>query len=181
MRRFLSSVLVAYALAAPAHAAPRNTAYPAMETTMPSAMTGAALSAVDFFKQTAPSIYLIVAAKDDDALKHRKDVFEGSAVAITMFRELGPTLTGLMVAGRVGASIAAEIGTMKVGLDWILDAGHFRFHLWPPNAKSAREPLVKLTSAVASASSSPSSLVPPRDRNAPRRLDYGTGREALKC
>jgi phospholipid/cholesterol/gamma-HCH transport system permease protein len=31
-----------------------------------------------------------------------------------MFRELGPVLTGLMVAGRVGASIAAEIGTMKV-------------------------------------------------------------------
>ncbi len=28
--------------------------------------------------------------------------------------ELGPVLTGLMVAGRVGASIAAEIGTMKV-------------------------------------------------------------------
>jgi phospholipid/cholesterol/gamma-HCH transport system permease protein len=38
----------------------------------------------------------------------------GSVVAVAMFRELGPTLTGLMVAGRVGASIAAEIGTMKV-------------------------------------------------------------------
>src|SRR5688572_29008736 len=31
-----------------------------------------------------------------------------------MFRELGPVLTGLMVAGRVGAAIAAELGTMKV-------------------------------------------------------------------
>lgn len=31
-----------------------------------------------------------------------------------MFRELGPVLAGLMVAGRVGAAIAAEIGTMKV-------------------------------------------------------------------
>ena len=38
----------------------------------------------------------------------------GSVVAVSMFRELGPVLTGLMVAGRVGASIAAEIGTMKV-------------------------------------------------------------------
>jgi phospholipid/cholesterol/gamma-HCH transport system permease protein len=38
----------------------------------------------------------------------------GSVVSVSMFRELGPVLTGLMVAGRVGASIAAEIGTMKV-------------------------------------------------------------------
>ena len=38
----------------------------------------------------------------------------GSVVAVAMFRELGPVLTGLMVSGRVGAAIAAEIGTMKV-------------------------------------------------------------------
>ncbi len=38
----------------------------------------------------------------------------GSVVSVALFRELGPTLTGLMVAGRAGASIAAEIGTMKV-------------------------------------------------------------------
>jgi len=38
----------------------------------------------------------------------------GSVVALSLFRELGPVLTGLMVAGRVGAAIAAEIGTMKV-------------------------------------------------------------------
>jgi phospholipid/cholesterol/gamma-HCH transport system permease protein len=31
-----------------------------------------------------------------------------------MCSELGPVLTGLMVAGRVGAAIAAEIGTMRV-------------------------------------------------------------------
>ena len=37
-----------------------------------------------------------------------------SVVAIAMVRELGPVLGGLMVAGRVGAAIAAEIGTMKV-------------------------------------------------------------------
>jgi phospholipid/cholesterol/gamma-HCH transport system permease protein len=37
-----------------------------------------------------------------------------SIVAIGMVRELGPVLAGLMVAGRVAASIAAEIGTMKV-------------------------------------------------------------------
>lgn len=38
----------------------------------------------------------------------------GAVVSISMCRELGPVLTGLMVAGRVGASMAAEIGTMKV-------------------------------------------------------------------
>ena len=38
----------------------------------------------------------------------------GSIVSVSLFRELGPVLTGLMVAGRVGAAMAAEIGTMKV-------------------------------------------------------------------
>ncbi|MBE1236341.1 ABC transporter permease [Phaeovibrio sulfidiphilus] len=35
-------------------------------------------------------------------------------VAWGMTRELGPVLAGLMVAGRIGAAMAAEIGTMKV-------------------------------------------------------------------
>ena len=44
---------------------------------------------------------------------HAED-FVGSAVAIAMLRELSPVLVGLMVAGRVGSSMAAEIGTMRV-------------------------------------------------------------------
>jgi phospholipid/cholesterol/gamma-HCH transport system permease protein len=35
-------------------------------------------------------------------------------VVLSMTRELGPVLAGLMVAGRVGASMAAELGTMRV-------------------------------------------------------------------
>ncbi len=35
-------------------------------------------------------------------------------VVLGMTRELGPVIAGLMVAGRIGASIAAEIGTMRV-------------------------------------------------------------------
>jgi phospholipid/cholesterol/gamma-HCH transport system permease protein len=35
-------------------------------------------------------------------------------VIVSITRELGPVLAGLMVAGRVGASMAAEIGTMRV-------------------------------------------------------------------
>ena len=37
-----------------------------------------------------------------------------AVVSVSMCRELGPVLTGLMVAGRVGAAIAAELGTMRV-------------------------------------------------------------------
>jgi phospholipid/cholesterol/gamma-HCH transport system permease protein len=40
--------------------------------------------------------------------------FVASVVALAMVRELSPVLVGLMVAGRVGSSMAAEIGTMKV-------------------------------------------------------------------
>src|SRR3984885_15097712 len=35
-------------------------------------------------------------------------------VVLGMTRELGPVIAGLMVAGRIGAAIAAEIGTMRV-------------------------------------------------------------------
>src|SRR5581483_2287484 len=35
-------------------------------------------------------------------------------VVVSLTRELGPVLAGLMVAGRIGASMAAEIGTMRV-------------------------------------------------------------------
>lgn len=38
----------------------------------------------------------------------------GATVGKAVFIELGPVLTALVVAGRVGASIAAELGTMKV-------------------------------------------------------------------
>jgi phospholipid/cholesterol/gamma-HCH transport system permease protein len=38
----------------------------------------------------------------------------GALVSVAMLRELGPSVTALMLAGRVGAAMAAEIGTMKV-------------------------------------------------------------------
>ncbi len=37
-----------------------------------------------------------------------------NVVVISITRELGPVLAGLMVAGRIGAAFAAEIGTMRV-------------------------------------------------------------------
>ena len=38
----------------------------------------------------------------------------GALVSVALCRELGPVLTALMVSGRVGAAMSAEIGTMKV-------------------------------------------------------------------
>src|SRR5690349_24224005 len=38
----------------------------------------------------------------------------GTAVAITLVRELGPALTALMVAGRNSSGMASELGSMKV-------------------------------------------------------------------
>ena len=37
-----------------------------------------------------------------------------SVVSLSMTREIGPVLTGMMVAGRVGSAMAAEIGSMRV-------------------------------------------------------------------
>jgi phospholipid/cholesterol/gamma-HCH transport system permease protein len=40
--------------------------------------------------------------------------FTGSAVALSLIRELGPVLTALMVTGRAGSAITAEIGIMRI-------------------------------------------------------------------
>jgi phospholipid/cholesterol/gamma-HCH transport system permease protein len=49
-----------------------------------------------------------------DKLMAGSSIFIGSAVSISMLRELCPVLTALLLAGRVGSAIAAEIGTMRV-------------------------------------------------------------------
>lgn len=58
-----------------------------------------------------------------------------SVVVLSITRELGPVLAGLMLAGRVGAAIAAEIGTMKVTeqIDalYTLGANPFKFLILP--------------------------------------------------
>lgn len=58
-----------------------------------------------------------------------------TVVVLSMTRELGPVLAGLMVAGRIGASIAAEIGTMRVTeqIDALitLSANPFRYLVFP--------------------------------------------------
>lgn len=41
-------------------------------------------------------------------------IYTGALVNVSMARELGPVVTAIVIAGRVGASITAELGTMKV-------------------------------------------------------------------
>jgi S1-C subfamily serine protease len=83
LARFFLSLVIAGIAFGSAHAASRTASYPALETVMPAPRTGAILPAIDIFKQTSPSIYLIVAAKDDAAMKRGRSIYEGSAVAIT--------------------------------------------------------------------------------------------------
>lgn len=56
-------------------------------------------------------------------------------VVLSMTRELGPVLAGLMVAGRVGAAMAAELGTMRVTeqIDALttLSTDPFRYLIFP--------------------------------------------------
>jgi len=47
--------------------------------------------------------------------KFGADVFVANLVGLSLTRELGPLMTGIVLAGRSGAAIAAELGTMKVG------------------------------------------------------------------
>jgi len=59
----------------------------------------------------------------------------GLVVSMSVVRELGPVLVGLMVAGRIGASFAAELGTMRVTeqIDalWTLSTDPVRYLIIP--------------------------------------------------
>lgn len=47
-------------------------------------------------------------------VKFGSETVLGTAVALSLIRELGPVLTALMVTGRAGSSMAAEIGIMRI-------------------------------------------------------------------
>ncbi|MCA8996723.1 MAG: ABC transporter permease [Planctomycetaceae bacterium] len=56
---------------------------------------------------------LAVHAYEQFALMHMETQL-GTVVNVTLLKELGPVLAALMLAGRVGSSMAAELGTMRV-------------------------------------------------------------------
>jgi phospholipid/cholesterol/gamma-HCH transport system permease protein len=59
----------------------------------------------------------------------------GSAVSLTLILELGPVLTALMVAGRAGSAICAELGIMRISeqIDALecMAVDPFRYHISP--------------------------------------------------
>jgi len=68
-------------------------------------------------------IGMVVSLQVGDVLRVvRLEGILSKVVAHSMVRELGPVITALLLAGRVGASIAAEIGTMQVNEE--IDALH---------------------------------------------------------
>ena len=66
----------------------------------------------------------------------------GAVVSVAICRELGPVLTALMVSGRVGAAMSAEIGTMKVTEP---NATHWSMSVTPPSPKSNSKPESRTT------------------------------------
>jgi len=64
----------------------------------------------------------------------------GAAVALTLIRELGPVLTAIMIVGRAGSAMAAEIGIMRISeqIDALetMDINPIRFLLSPRLAAS---------------------------------------------
>lgn len=59
---------------------------------------------------------MVLALQSGASSKHffNEPLFIGTVVSFSMVMELGPVMTSLVVAGRAGAAIAAELGTMKV-------------------------------------------------------------------
>lgn len=60
-------------------------------------------------------IGMVLAVQSYDQLRTvRMEATLGTVINLTLVKELGPVLAAVMLAGRVGSSIAAEIGTMKI-------------------------------------------------------------------
>ena len=74
---------------------------------------GAGSSAVIFFTALTSGMVLGLQGHHTQN-KFGAEGMLGSAVALTLVMELGPILTALMVAGRAGSAICAEIGIMRI-------------------------------------------------------------------
>ncbi|MBI5554678.1 MAG: ABC transporter permease [Elusimicrobia bacterium] len=65
---------------------------------------------------TSVSVGMVMAMQTGAASKNilNEPLFVGTAVGFSIVKELGPVLTAIVIAGRVGAAITAELGTMRV-------------------------------------------------------------------
>ncbi len=79
-------------------------------------MVKVGVSAVPIVALISFSIGLILAMQSAYQLQQfGATIFTANLVAVAQTRELGPLMTAIIVAGRSGSGIAAEIGSMKVG------------------------------------------------------------------
>jgi len=79
-------------------------------------MVKVGVNAVPIVMLISFSIGLILAMQSAYQLEQfGATIFTADLVAVAQVRELGPLMTAIIVAGRSGSGIAAEIGTMKVG------------------------------------------------------------------
>ena len=64
---------------------------------------------------TGGFIGMVLAVQTYDQLRAvRMEATLGTVINLTLVKELGPVLAAVMLAGRVGSAIAAEVGTMKI-------------------------------------------------------------------
>ena len=67
--------------------------------------------------------------------RYGQEEFIGSAVAVVMIREMGPFMSGLIIAASVGSAIAAQIGTMVVSEEVaaleVMSINPYRFLVMP--------------------------------------------------
>ena len=70
-----------------------------------------------WFIVTVSSLFIGMVLAFQSAYQMQKlsaEMYIAGLVALSVIREIGPVITALTVAGRVGSAIAAELGTMKV-------------------------------------------------------------------
>ncbi len=65
---------------------------------------------------TSVSVGMVMALQTGAASKNilNEPLYVGTAVGFSIVKELGPVLTAIVISGRVGAAITAELGTMRV-------------------------------------------------------------------
>jgi len=78
-------------------------------------MAGVGVSSLPIVLITAVFTGVVLALQTTTGFKRfNSEDLVGTVVALSICRELGPVLTGLIVSGRVGSGMAAELGTMRV-------------------------------------------------------------------
>lgn len=79
-------------------------------------MVEVGLNSLPVIALTSLSTGMVLALQTGSSFRNvfNEPIFLGTLVSFSLVKELSPVLTSIVISGRVGAAIAAEIGTMKV-------------------------------------------------------------------